>query len=53
MIYFPYELEQGCPTSQMLRVTFLSVFQQRAISYTTDNDRINRTIPLYDTHVFA
>ena len=26
--------EQGWPTSQMLRATFRTVFQQRAISYT-------------------
>ena len=37
-------MEQGWPTSQMLRATFLSVFWRRAISYTRDNDRI--TIPL-------
>ena len=46
-------LYQGWPTSQMLGATFFSVFQQRAISYTTDNDVIKLTIPLIDTHVFA
>ena len=42
-------LWQEWPTSEMLRATFLSVFQQRAIPYTTDNDRINRIVPLIDT----
>ena len=45
-------LGQRWPTSQMLRATFLFVFG-RAISNTTDNDRINLTIPLTDIHVFA
>ena len=35
----------------MLRATFLSVFQQRAILLIRDNGRI--TIPLIDTHTFA
>ena len=43
-------IDQGWPTSQMLRVTFLSVFQRRALSYTRDNDHI--TILLIDTHTF-
>ena len=30
----PLSLDQGWPTSQMLRATFLSVVLQRAISYT-------------------
>ena len=46
-------LDQGWPTSQMLRDTFLSVFQQRAISYMSANDRSNITIPLIDTHTSA
>ena len=39
-------LYQGWPTSQMLRATFFSVFQQRAISYSRDIDCISITIPL-------
>ena len=37
----------------MLRATFFSVFQQRAISYSRDNDRINITVPLNDTQYFC
>ena len=41
----------GWPTIQMLRATFLSVLQQRAISYTRNNDRITK--PHIDTHTLA
>ena len=41
----------GWPTIQMLRATFLSVLQHRAISYTTNNDRITK--PHIDTHTLA
>ena len=37
-------LYQRLPTSQMPRATFLSMLQQRVVSYTKDNDRINITI---------
>ena len=35
----------------MLRATFFSVFQERAILYTRDNDRINITISVVNTHM--
>ena len=49
---FSIPLELGWPTSQMLRATFLSVFQQKAISYTRNNDHINITAPLTGTQCF-